>query len=248
METPDATPTEQHVVVDKQQQWETEVECRPVPDPVPHPELSHLRSLPPLAELTRSASSPSLFSALDDHSTTTRRQRATSPPPHYNPYPYNRSWTLHRFVTAEEQRQWHNREDEWLKYTNGEWNLDLRRRIWNKLVAAIRRKQYAAKKQWENQQVHEKPPAVPPAPTELEHERLPVDAESPIDHRFDLEFMTVDNQKGFPVRALLSGRRAIERMMQSAKGKVFENYSQDNIWVRIKVGPSSRRVPSKSSR
>ncbi|RPD59264.1 hypothetical protein L226DRAFT_441575, partial [Lentinus tigrinus ALCF2SS1-7] len=167
--------------------------------------------------------------------------------PHYNPYPYGRTWRLERPVLGDEQQMWYHREDEWMKISTGGWNEDLRKRIFNTLVIGIRDKQRVARNRWEEEQLRERSPPVPlraTPPPELEH--LPVDPDSLVDHRFDFEFMTAGQEKGFPVRTLLSGRRAIERNMHLPRGRVFDDYYQDNVWVRIKWPAYPDHEPARS--
>ncbi|RDX52858.1 hypothetical protein OH76DRAFT_1433680 [Lentinus brumalis] len=222
----------------------------PAPDPDPENDSSPTwkPTLTSFLHTAPTASASELLSALEDRPThLSSRYTRTSPPPHYNPYPYGRTWRLERPVLGEEQYLWYHREDEWMKLSTGGWNSDLRKRIFNKYVTGIRDKQHAARKEWEEQQLREKSPPIPlraTPPRELEH--LPIDPDSLVDHRFDLEFMTANQEKGFPVKTLLSGRRAIEKNMHSPKGVVFDNYYQDNIWVRIKWPAYPDHEPARS--
>ncbi|KAI0807050.1 hypothetical protein C8Q74DRAFT_1225536 [Fomes fomentarius] len=144
---------------------------------------------------------------------------ALHPPRGYNPYPYPRTWRLWRWLVGEELEKWRYREDLWMKLVVGQRNYSL-----------------------------EYQPAPPvfsgtPPPEQLAEDE---DPEDPIDRRFELEFMTVDQQKGLPLKTLLSPRRVIERTMLDAKKKVFLGYHQDNIWVRIKWPAYPDHEPTRS--
>lgn len=184
-----------------------------------------------------STSSSELSSAPEDGPTQlSLPSTQTSPPPHYNPYPYDRTWRLYRPVLGAEQYLWFHRDDEWMKFSMGGTNAILQWRIFSQIVLNIREKQRLVRKEWEEEQVRARSPPIPmptTPPRELEH--LPIDPESLIDRRFDMEFMTASEEKGIPMRTLLSTRRVIQMNIPSPRGKVFENYYQDNIWVRIKV-------------
>lgn len=209
-----------HCTVDDEQDARKEVQPIPLPPTSSYSSVQGLHPPPP-TPISSSSSEPAT---------------ALHPPRRYNPYPYPRTWRLWRWLVGEELEKWNYREDRWLKFAIGHRNYNLEFRVWSRYIAHIRERQAEAKKKWEDEQLRENPPppalsGTPPPEQFAEDE----DPEDLIDRRFEVEFMTVDQQKGLPLKTLLSPRRVIERTMQDAKKKVFQDYQQDNIWVRIKV-------------
>ncbi|KAI0668439.1 hypothetical protein C8Q78DRAFT_1081304 [Trametes maxima] len=165
---------------------------------------------------------------------------ALAPPPRrvvppqaslYNPYPYPASWKFEDKADSDELWFWNHRADVWAKDVDG---LRLRNfldiRILGAVTYAIARKQVEAKKAHEDELLAA---PSPPQPGVL-GEGIAVD------------FATASGERGIPVKMLMMGRRALERGMMEPKGRCFEGFGQDTIWVRINWPAYPDHVPSRS--
>lgn len=117
-----------------------------------------------------------------------------------------------------------------MRHMDGEYITEVRQRVCSVYTNGVRTRQLAARKEWEEARLLQRPPP-----------KTSADSED-IDHAMDFQFITSREDKGIPVKTLMSGRRAIEGMLMSPKGKVFEKYPHDTIEVRIKVGGSVLRL------
>ncbi|KAM5542707.1 hypothetical protein V8D89_003668 [Ganoderma adspersum] len=172
---------------------------------------------------TSSASSSSLAAAFSEPAQPPRRPPRTEPPTWYNPYPYPRSWALGRRVTQEELWAWHHREDDWPRVDGGgAWLIDIKHAVWSVYTNGVRARQQAARREWEEARLLANPPMAPKRKG------------SGVSHGRDVRFETFDWDEGIPVKALISGRRALQHLLRDANTEPFKGLRYDTIRVRMK--------------
>ncbi|KAI1783417.1 hypothetical protein LXA43DRAFT_903615 [Ganoderma leucocontextum] len=172
---------------------------------------------------TSSTSSSSLASAFIEPAQRPRRPPRTEPPSWYNPYPYARSWTLERRVTQQELWSWHHREDDWPRVdSGGAWLLDIKHAVWSVYTNGVRARQHAACREWEEARLLENQPMTPKRKGDG------------VSHGRDVRFQTFDWEEGIPVKALISGRRALQHFLRDANTEPFKGLGYDTIRVRMK--------------
>ncbi|KAI0648357.1 hypothetical protein C8Q79DRAFT_1008688 [Trametes meyenii] len=165
---------------------------------------------------------------------------ALAPPPRrvappqgstYDPYPYPATWKFFDQADSDELWFWNHRADVWAKDPYGERLrnfLDIR--ILGAVTYAIARKQSEAKKAYQDALLAAPPPPEPGI----------------VDEGVAVDFATVSGERGVPVKMLMMGRRALERGMMDPKGRCFEGFGKDTVWVRINWPAYPDHVPSRS--
>ncbi|KAI8999080.1 hypothetical protein BD414DRAFT_476932 [Trametes punicea] len=158
------------------------------------------------------------------------KRARTSPPPFYNPYPYPPQWRLMRVADDHEINFWRRRQDLWHQDVMG-WQLyHIQCRVFGVVTSKIAKKQWEIKKQLEDARLAAQPP--PDAGT--------------VDQGTGVEFAMAEGKRGLPAKLLISTRRALERRMQDPKGKCFQDWPKETIWVRIKWPAYPDHEPSRS--
>lgn len=183
----------------------------PVPPAVAHP-------TPPPAD----SSSSSLPHAL---SAPASARTSSSPPPEYNPYPYDAQYQIDRQLSEHEQEHFHRRQDNWMRDINRCIIDDIKLRVFMTVVNGVKARQDALTRAREEERLRRPPPPGPP-PGDVSVAEM-VGA---------VEFATADGTRGIPVRMLMASRRALQSGMQNPKWKCFAGWHRDTEWVRIRVG------------
>ncbi|KAI0831667.1 hypothetical protein BC628DRAFT_540663 [Trametes gibbosa] len=142
----------------------------------------------------------------------------TSPPPFYNPYPYEPQWKLDRTLAKHEQHFFHHREDYWMRDIRGFKIRHVKLRVVTVVINGVAERQARVRRALEEERL-----ARPPPP-----------AVGMAEMAGAVDFATADGQRGIPVKMLLASRRALESGMQNPKWKCFTDWHRDTEWVRIK--------------